>query len=405
LVVKYKLLEARGTMASKIAITDNGKVNIPADVLNRSGLGTGTEVVVETFDGGLMLLRAALDARRLYLEPTSRCNLNCKTCMRNSWQETLGSMPLEAYREILAQLRSFSAMETIHFCGFGEPLSHGDIFEMLRLAHEHGLRTELTTNGLLLERGVAQEIIDSGVHTVVVSVDGVQPETYGDIRGADLERVIQNVAGLANLKRERGVTLPRIGLEFVAMKRNIREIPQLLRLAVSLGASFVLVTNLMPYTEDLKDEILYGNGSRKWPVTLWWFWRWGSSRIILPKMQIRTERYCRFVEGASMTVAWDGGVSACYPLMHSYPCFVLGRRKEMYRHTFGNALEEGLATIWTSPDYVRFRARVKRFDFPSCTDCSANDACHFVQTNEADCWGNSPSCGDCLWARGLILCL
>ncbi len=106
-------------------------------------------------------------------------------------------------------------------------------------------------------------------------------------------------------------------------------------------------------------------------------------------------------EGAA-AVAWDGGVSPCIALMHSYRCYVMGRQKDIRRYTLGNIADEPLPTIWEREEYRRFRTRVQRFDFSPCTDCGG---CNLAETNEEDCFGNSfPVCGDCLWARGVLRC-
>jgi MoaA/NifB/PqqE/SkfB family radical SAM enzyme len=46
-------------------------------------------------------------------------------------------------------------------------------------------------------------------------------------------------------------------------------------------------------------------------------------------------------------------------------------------------------------DYVRFRAQVRNFRFPSCVDCDIGDTCDVRESNEG-CWGWNPSCADCL---------
>jgi len=102
-------------------------------------------------------------------------------------------------------------------------------------------------------------------------------------------------------------------------------------------------------------------------------------------------------------VGWDGGVSPCYALSHFYPYYIFGRRKEVTRHTLGNVNESTLAELWTSDEYVRFRAQVRRFNFPSCVDCGLRDTCDIAAANEG-CWGWCPSCADCLWAQDIVRC-
>jgi len=118
-------------------------------------------------------------------------------------------------------------------------------------------------------------------------------------------------------------------------------------------------------------------------------------------MRWGAQRSCRFVEGKSLVIGYDGGVSPCYALMHSYTYYIFGRRKQVRRYVLGNVLEEDLGSIWMSEEYVRFRVKVGIFDFPSCVDCRL--ACDLAERNE-DCWGNDPSCADCLWAHDIIRC-
>lgn len=110
---------------------------------------------------------------------------------------------------------------------------------------------------------------------------------------------------------------------------------------------------------------------------------------------------CGFMTDRAVVIGWDGGVSPCYPLMHSYPYYIYGRRKNVSRYVLGNVREAALSDIWQSEEYVRFRAKVRDFRFMYCVDCGL--ACDYAENNE-DCLGNVPSCADCLWAQGIIRC-
>ncbi len=235
----------------------------------------------------------------------------------------------------------------------------------------------------------------------------------------------QNVGHLLALRRMSPRGGPEIGLEFVATRRNLSELPSLRRLAHSLEASFVVVTNVLPYAKEFGDEILYflsagsphpGTRSRWYP------------EIVLPRMDARPEvlepllgllrhggtidpllghpdspkGYCRFVREGAVAVAWDGGVSPCIALMHSCTCYILGREKAIRRYAVGNVNDEAITRIYDREEYRRFRARVVEFDFSPCVNCGG---CEYAESNEEDCFGNQfPVCGDCLWAQGIILC-
>jgi MoaA/NifB/PqqE/SkfB family radical SAM enzyme len=168
----------------------------------------------------------------------------------------------------------------------------------------------------------------------------------------------------------------------------------------------VLVTNLLPHSEAMAEEILYDSDEElslplNWPMNFHFGLIRGWGRVELPRMKWGAWRQCRFVEDRAVVIGWDGGVSPCYALMHSYAYYVYGRRKNVSRYVLGNVRESSLADIWQAEEYVRFRARVRDFRFTTCVDCGA--ACDYAENNE-DCMGNVPSCADCLWAQGIIRC-
>ncbi len=365
------------------------------------------------------------ELKKIYVEPTSRCNLSCVTCIRNAWEEPMGDMDSSVFHALLDGIASFPEAQTIAFSGLGEPLLHPDLPEMIRLSHEKGLRTEMTSNAMLLTPQIADRLIDAGLDQFVVSIDGSSGEVHSSIRpGAFLEQIKRNVLHLYWRSASRAVPPIRIGIEFVAMRRNLHELIHLGDVGKQIKASFILISNVLPYTADLQDEILYRvrpgtYESTGTPYTpLWMIPQMDLNDTTLPVLsQIARgqsnlsfldiplssrSNFCPFVHAGSMSIAWHGGVSPCPPLMHSYTCYIRNRKKEMLRCAFGRLPDRSLPEIWRAPDFVSFRSRVKAFDFPPCTDCGG---CLLSETNEEDCLNNPfPVCGDCLWARGVLRC-
>ena len=413
-------------MPVKVFVGEGDELRLPREQRRRWSISPGAQFEVEETPGGLLLRRVDPVLTRVYVEPTSGCNLSCRTCVRNSWSEPTGTMTMEVYRRLIQGLRRVPSLQKMSFWGFGEPLLHPDIVEMVALAKGLGAETQLITNGLLLGREMAVGLVEAGLDSLVVSVDGASPEAYSDVRsGARLGLVRQNIDGLRAARRASPQHNPEIGLEFVVMRRNVGELRNLGSLAHSMGASFIVLTNVLPYTEELSEEILYGNiagisfaasRSKWWPEVF--LPRIDSRREVLePLVELlrhtgavdpplsrlgRTDAYCRFVNEGSAVVAWDGEVSPCVALMHSYPCYVMGREKKIRRYTLGNVGQEPITAIWDREDFNRFRGVVKKFDFAPCSGCGG---CDLAETNEEDCFGNTfPVCGDCLWARGVIQC-
>lgn len=362
---------------------------------------------------------------KLYIEPTTQCNLQCRTCIRNSWDEPIGAMDMTIYRKLLSELKALRSLERVAFWGFGEPLMHPEIIDMVVLAHKIGLETEVITNGHLLDKDMARGLIDAGLDTIVVSVDGTTSTSYEDVRlGGNLSRVEENIRELNRLRAKTTGNKLNLGLEFVMMKSSIHQLPELADKARSLEADFIILTNLLPCTEDMKDEILYWmsatiNDEEERPRS--------SPQLMLPRMDLRTEHmiplrkflnkldltvppfknipagyYCPFVQRGSAAITWSGEVSPCIALMHSYRCYILGREKLIKRHSLGNIAQENIHDIWNKKSYRQFRDRVLKFDFAPCVECSG---CDYAETNKEDCLGNThPVCGDCLWAKGVLLC-
>jgi MoaA/NifB/PqqE/SkfB family radical SAM enzyme len=358
---------------------------------------------------------------KIYVEPTSQCNLNCRTCMRNAWAEPEGWMTGATFARILDGVQACPAPPTVFFGGFGEPLVHPEIVPMVRAAKVTGAAVELITNGILLTEDRARDLITAGLDRLWVSLDGAQPESYADVRlGAALNDVIANVR---RFRDGRGPSGPEIGIAFVAMRRNVADLPDLLRLARELGAARFMVTNVLPYTPDMRGEILYARALsnddyhpvpdlpdvrlpcmdralfadaalrealRAWGVNL------------TPNGARTVRDRCPFIVDDALAVGWEGGVSPCLPLLHTCASYLHGYERVSRRWVVGNVNDQPLIDVWRDLAHREFRERGRTFDFSPCTLC---DGCLLSESNERDCYGNEfPTCGGCLWAQGIVQC-
>jgi tungsten cofactor oxidoreducase radical SAM maturase len=384
-------------VGEKVLIGKDGYTKLPV-----SPEGEQEALFIQT-KGGYQLIPLVPDVKRVYIEVTTKCNFACITCIRSSWEDELAHMDWETFENILDNFKELPDLESVHFGGFGEPLMHPRIFDMLRAVKGLGLKVEIITNGSFLREEIIQELIDLELDILFTSLDSPEEEEYNEIRpGADFQDVFHNITSLQAMKQERKTRKPELGIEFVAMKKNYARLPKLIRMAWDLNASQVIVTNLLPYHESMKDEIVYDiddTGCLFGQESLL-----TSVRAHMSNMKLRTERYCKFVEDKSLCINYQGNVSPCYALMHTYHCYIYGRKKQMYPYYLGNVNEKKLQEIWMDFGYVNFRKAVEEYHFPSCTDCKNLDGCNYTESNEMDCWANGPSCSDCLWARRIIAC-
>ena len=278
---------------------------------------------------------------------------------------------------------------------------------------------------MLLSPDMTQRLIQAGLNRLWVSLDGATPKSYADVRlGAALPEVIANLRHLKELRGRWGTAGPRLGIAFVAMKRNIADLPEVLRLGKSLGADRFSISNVLPHTPELRDEILYARSFIESDhVPSEWV-----PLIALPRMEINKltgealvkalknrhslsvarqeigsgEDVCPFVEKGSLSVRWDGAVSPCLALLHDHESYLDNHVRKSRAFSVGNLAQNTLVEIWNDPDYLALRERLLRFDFSPCTTCNS---CEMADSNQEDCFGNiTPACGGCLWAQGFIQC-
>jgi MoaA/NifB/PqqE/SkfB family radical SAM enzyme len=402
-----------------------GRLVLPPEVAERFGLRPGARMRIEEGGNDVRLHRPPTHLTRIYIEPTNRCNLDCVTCIRNEWQSDLGQMAAETFDSIFAGVQDVSPPPTFFFGGLGEPLAHPRTIEMIARAKALGARVEMITNGTLLNARRTREIIDAGLDMLWVSLDGASPESYADVRlGAALPEVLENLEGFRRARHPGHRPTPEIGIAFVAMKRNIADLPEVIAIGRRHGATRFMVTNVLPYTEELRQEMLYERtlSDITYLPSAW------LPTLNLPKMEINeltsepflkaltsncnvtfagnnlggANDVCSFVESGSLTIGWQGDVSPCPPLQHTHSSYLHQYQRLSRRHIVGNVRERPLLDIWLDPAYVEYRERLHSFAFSPCTACGG---CDLLESNEEDCMGNEfPACGSCLWAQGVIQC-
>jgi len=264
-----------------------------------------------------------------------------------------------------------------------------------------------------------------------VSLDGASPKSYQDVRLGDaLPAILQNLKGLRSLQlRRSGFNVwnayPRVGIAFVAMRRNIQDLPKVVRLGLSLGASEFSVSNVLAHNLALCQESLYRRSldqagrqaARQW-----------KPLVHVPQMDItdgtiaaisellkgnqRLSLFggelggngdrCPFVERGSVSIRWDGKASPCLPLMYTHTHYLETRERKSEACFVGDILESDLPAIWNAEAYQALRQSLEGFDFSPCVSCNS---CEMADQNLEDCFGNvHPTCGGCLWAQGLVRC-
>ncbi|HYP48304.1 MAG TPA: radical SAM protein [Thermoleophilaceae bacterium] len=329
----------------------------------------------------------------LQVEVSGACNLRCRMCLVRyapAISKREGALDLEQF---LSLVDSLPRLRRLTLQGLGEPLLSPHLVEMVRHASARGAAVGFNTNGTLLDRASAERLVAAGLAWLHVSLDGATPETYEDVRhGTDFrprpgqfERVVANLRGLVEVRRAAGSALPRIQLVFVAMRRNVAELPQLVRLAADVGVEEVRVQNLSHDFSDTdpagayeeirgyaREEALFGAREAASELAEAAF---EGARLAADETGIDL-RLPRLEESAPGPRRAPGQPACGWPWQSAYVthraevlpcCMVMGSE----RATLGDLHDESFEQIWSGGAYAEFRERLLGEEPPDvCRGCS-----------------------------------
>jgi MoaA/NifB/PqqE/SkfB family radical SAM enzyme len=189
----------------------------------------------------------------LEVYPTLTCNLACTFCdTTDRHRAPVNELSSARWVEIVDEAHALG-VQRVFVLGGGEPLVRRDVTPaLMRQVKALGMEGILTTNGTLLDAALTDELIDIGWDEIHFSIDGPTPEIHDPLRGmaGAFKKTVRAACRLAVRKRQRGLTKPRIALHFVLTRANWTTLPDMVRLAHSLGAFRIDFDALIAYTPE-----------------------------------------------------------------------------------------------------------------------------------------------------------
>jgi MoaA/NifB/PqqE/SkfB family radical SAM enzyme len=340
--------------------------------------------------------------KKIYIEITTRCNLDCTTCLRRLGGIENQDMSDDTFRLFIERIKEAGLPEKVVFAGYGEPLLHPKVLRLFARLKELGIAVELITNGMLLDEKMAARLVELQVDAVYVSLDGIVDRTYRAIRcGGDLAGVKQNIL---ELRRQRAsARFPRIIGEMVMTRDNLSDVPVMIENREELGFDELMFSHLVPHTYEMNERILY-DGKGKISSELLRLLKRNAFRLA----DDGSERAgCDFVKGGTISVSAKGEVHPCMVLMHDYGFYRRDDFRTFPATAFGSLKENSLKEIWGELQYRRLREDMQddiESTFPDCPGCYYNGACFDRGNAKSDCYGHPTPCSDCLWLRKVALC-
>ena len=285
------------------------------------------------------------------IEPTNLCNLSCLHCPTGAGKlsRKTGYMDNGFLENIISQIQKHSIAVQLYFQG--EPFLNKNLLEFIKIIKENHNFLIINTNGHFFEETVyLKKLVHLLPDKIIISLDGATEETYKVYRkNGDFNKVVNGIKNIVSVKKELGLKLPRIVMQFIVMKHNEQEIDQVKEMSENLGVDKLELKTAQLYDwHEIKDFI---PDDRKY------------SRYIESNdntnLKFKRRINC-FRAWATAVITWDGEVLPC--------CF-----DKNADYSYGN-LKEGLSfeEIWTSEKAKIFRKAVlkNRDKINICKNCT-----------------------------------
>lgn len=139
------------------------------------------------------------ELRRLNIEITSRCNYACVGCPTHELLRGKGTMNIDLYKAIFDEVGD--KLDRVFLWGYGEPLLHPQIAELVRYARRFPTKKVMSTTGWRLEDIADLESLGQ-LDELIISINGLTPRVYSmhQVNG-DLEKVLRGVEKVAPIMR------------------------------------------------------------------------------------------------------------------------------------------------------------------------------------------------------------
>lgn len=181
--------------------------------------------------------------KKIQIEVVNLCNFRCPLCPTTIKDHVIRKrMTFQEYQDVMTPI--LKDLEEITFFGTkGEPLLNNELEDMIEFSRLQNpqLQMGISTNGSLLTPERSERLMRAGLDKLVVGIDGITQESFGDYRvGGNLEDILSHLKFACELKSKHNFkTL--IVWQFIPMKKNEDQIRELEQLAFDLGVDVVSV--------------------------------------------------------------------------------------------------------------------------------------------------------------------
>lgn len=283
-------------------------------------------------------------------EPTTACNLGCPECPSGlkSFSRPTGNLKSDFFRSVIDE--QYKKLVYLIFYFQGEPYINPAFLEMVEYAHRKKIYTITSTNGHFLNDENAKKTVLSGLDRLIISIDGTTQEVYEQYRKrGNLEVVLQGARNIVKWKRQLKAVHPHVIIQFLVVKPNESQIPEIYRLAKEIGVDEVKLKTAQVYDFENGNPLIPENNK---------YSRYARQPDGTYVVKNKLLNSCWKLWHACV-ITWDGMVVPC--------CF---DKDAQYR--LGDLKKDSFEDIWQGGAYRQFRSKIlggrKQIDI--CSNCT-----------------------------------
>lgn len=336
---------------------------------------------------------------------TNNCNLKCSHCFTDASfnRKSNNELTTDEAKQVVNILAANDVV-TLNFCG-GEPLIRKDLFQVINYARNHDIIPSVSTNATLLSKENCNELFNSGVRSITISLDSFSPKNHDRLRNVvgSFDMAINGILNAVEFGKFEEVIINSTLIDY-----NFNEIPQIYELVKELGATKFYVSRIL-HTGRGKNYLNHDV----------------NNEIKREVMKFMAKKFIDYVQGKKEIIVLGRGMPyfsrSCFELSNGnvYPlCEILTGYESKYQNLFngkaanlikslnrffsgcatglfycglnsegmvlpcapatgiklGNILEEGLYEIWTkNPILNQIRQRNKVIG--KCSKCVGKEYC------------------------------
>jgi len=198
------------------------------------------------------------------LNTTNICNLRCKFCEIHYFykkaKESAGRVfPNHLDIDILKNsdewLRSAIGIELSGAAG--EPFANPNIIELIHWLKKYSMKLSATTNGLLIDEEIAQELIRDKFDSLLFSIHAGDSEMYAYVQGGDFNQVLSTLESIVALRKRENCAYPRIYVNFMLNQENAHSVKDLMKLVKGIGVDAFMMNHYYDCRNALKRDISF----------------------------------------------------------------------------------------------------------------------------------------------------